>query len=126
MLRVAQVSKTVERVVRKCKALLLDAFHERINDFVGQNERQVNSHRFKKKNRVQVSINDNRINGYCVRVTPKYVYYVRSENIFDRDPDFKRVKSKYSVVVHVYPYIGNVVEVVQNWHVESHFRDSAS
>ena len=73
MLRVAKVSKTVERVVRKCKALLFDAIHERIDDFVGQNRRQVNSHGFKKKNRVQVSINGDQINGYCVRVMPKYV-----------------------------------------------------
>jgi len=58
LLRVAKVSKTIERVVRKCKALLFDAVHERIDDFVGQNGRhgfvgqngrQVNSHGFKKK-----------------------------------------------------------------------------
>ncbi len=60
-----------------------------------------------------------------MRVASKYVYYIHSENIFDRDPDIKIVKSKYSVA-HVHPYIGNVVEVVQNWRVESHFRDSAS
>ena len=58
-------------------------------------------------------------------VTSKYVYYVHLENIFDRHPDIKRGKSKYGVV-HVRPYIGNVVEVVQNWRVESHFSDSAS
>ena len=115
MLRVAKVSKTVERVVRKCKALLFDAIHERIDDFVGQNGghdlvgqngRQVNSHRFKKKNCVRVSVNDDRINGYCVGVTPKYVYYLRLENIFDRHPDIKSVKSEYGVA-HVRPYIGN-------------------
>jgi len=74
---------------------------------------------------VRVSVNGDRINGYCVGVTSKYVYYIRLENIFDRHPDIKRVKSEYGVA-HVRPYIGNVVEVVQNWHVESHFRDSAS
>ena len=134
MLRVAEVSKTVERVVRKCKALLFDALHEQIDDFmgqngrhafVGQNGRQVNSRGFKKKNRVRVSRNGDRIDGYYVGVTSKYVYYIRSENIFDRHPDIKRVKSEYGVV-HVRPYIGNVVEVVQNWRVESHFRDSVS
>ena len=61
VLRVAMVSKTIEWVVRKCKALLFDAVHEQIDDFVGQNGRhdfvgqngrQVNSHGFKKKNRV--------------------------------------------------------------------------
>jgi len=53
------------------------------------------------------------------------MYYVHLENIFDRHPDIKRGKSEYGVV-HVRPYIGNVVEVVQNWCIESHFRDSAS
>jgi len=52
LLRVAKVSKTIERVVRKCKALLFDAIHEQIDDFVGQNGRQVNSHGFKKKIRM--------------------------------------------------------------------------
>ena len=61
MLRVAKDSKTVEWVVRKCKALLFDTIHEQIDDFVGQNGRhdfvsqngrQANSHGFKKKNRV--------------------------------------------------------------------------
>jgi len=61
LLRVAKVSKTIERVVRKCKALLFDAVHEQIDDFVGQNGRHdfvgqngrhVNSHGFKKMNRV--------------------------------------------------------------------------
>ncbi len=33
LLRVAKVSKTVERVVRRCKALLFDAISERIDDF---------------------------------------------------------------------------------------------
>ena len=124
-LRVAKVSRTVEQVVKKCRALLFDPIYEQIGDFVGQNGRQVNSHGFKKKNRMQVSVNGDQINGYCVRVTPKYVDYVRSENKFERHPDIKRVKSKYGVA-HVRPYIGNVVEVVQNWRVESHFRDSAS
>ena len=53
-----------------------------------------------------------------MRVTPKYVYYVRSEDVFERHPDIKRVKSQYGVA-HVRPYIGNVCEVVQNWRVKS-------
>ena len=54
------------------------------------------------------------IDGYCVRVTPKHVYFVRSHKIFERDPTVERVKSAWGVV-HVRPYIGNVVEVVRNW-----------
>jgi len=78
LLRVAKVSKTVERVVRKCKALLFDAIHERIDEFVDQNGRQqVNLHGIKKKNCVRVcGINGIQIDGYCVRVTPKYVYFI--------------------------------------------------
>ena len=39
LLKGAKVSKTVERVIRKCKALLFDAVHEQIDDYVGQNGR---------------------------------------------------------------------------------------
>jgi len=122
LLRVAKVSKTVEWVVRKCKALLFDAIHERIDEFVNQNGRQqVNLHGFKKKNRVCIcGINGVWIHGYCVRVTPKYVYFVRLKNIFERHPEIDRVKNTGGVV-HVRPYIGNVVEVMQHWHVESRF-----
>jgi len=113
LLRFVRVSKAAYRVVRHCWALLFDAVYEQIDDFIGQNGRQVNSHGFKKKNRVRVNVNGELVDGYCVRVT------------FERHPDIKRVKSKYGVE-HVRPYIGKVVEVVQNWCVESHFRDSAS
>ena len=122
LLRAAKVSKTIERVTRKCKALLFDAIHEQIDELVNQNGRQqVNLHRFKKKNCVCVcGINGVRINGYCMRVTPKYIYFVCSKNIFERHHDIDRVKNTGGVV-RVHPYIGNAVEVVQHWHVESHF-----
>ena len=134
LLRFAKVSKTTLRIVRKCKALLFDAVHERIDNFVGQygghewvgaHRRQVNSHRFRTKNRVRVIVNGDQIDGYCVGVTPKYLFYVHLKNIFDGYPNIERVKSK-SGVVHVHPYTGNVAEVVQQWRVESRFRGSAS
>ena len=118
LLRVAKVSKTVERVVRRCKALLFDAIRERIDDFGSRNEGQVNLHGFRKKNCVQVHVNGGLVGGYCVRVTPKYVHYVRFEDIFKSRPSIERVKSKGGVV-HVLPYIGKVVEVVYNWLVKS-------
>ena len=74
LLRFAKVSKAAYRVIKHCRALLFDAIYERINDFVDQNWRQVNSHAFRKKNCMRVSVNGNRIDGYCVRVTPEYVY----------------------------------------------------
>jgi hypothetical protein len=64
-------------------------------------------------------IHGDRVNGYCVRVTPKYVYFICSENIFDKHPDIQRVRSD-SRLVHVRPYIGNVVEAVQHWRAEHH------
>jgi hypothetical protein len=106
LLRFVMVSKAAYQVVRYCWALLFVAVYEQIDDFVGQNGRQVNSHGFKKKNRVRVNVNGELVDGYCVRVT------------FERHPDIKRVKSKYGVE-HVRPYIGIVVEVKQNWSVES-------
>jgi len=120
LLRFAKVSKAAEQVVRRCRALLFDAIREQIDDFAGPSGRQVNSHGFKKKNRVQVRRggNGDQVDGYCVRVTPKYVYYVRSRDVFGRNPDIERVKSKCGVA-HVRPYIGKIVEVVQNWCVES-------
>ena len=120
LLRVATISKTVERVVRKCKALLFDAILERIDEFADQKRRQqVNLHGCKKKNCVRVcGINGVWIDGYCVRVTPKYAHFVHSKNIFERHPDIDRVKNTGGVV-HMRPYIRNVVEVVQHWRVES-------
>jgi len=76
----------------------------------------------KKKNRVRIhGIHGDRVNGYCVRVTPKYVYFIHLENIFDKHPDIQRVRSD-SGVVHMRPYIGNVVEVMQHWRVKHHFQ----
>jgi len=113
LLRFAMFSKTIERVVKSCEALILDAILEQIDEFIDQNGRQVNEHGFKIKNCVCAHGRDGII-GYCVRVTPKYVYFVREENIFRKHPDIQRVKNELGVV-HVRPYIGNVVEVVQNW-----------
>ena len=118
LLRLSQVSDAAHHVVRRCKALLFDAVHERIDDFGSRNKRQVNSHGFKKKNCVQVHVNGGLVEGYCVRVTPKYVHYVHRKDIFKSRPNVKRVKSKGGVV-HVRPYIGKVVKVMYNWHVES-------
>ncbi len=56
------------------------------------------------------------VNGYCVRVTPKYVYYVHDKNIFKQHPDIQKVRNQLGVL-HVRPYVGNVVEVVQHWRV---------
>ena len=65
----ALVSKSTEITIKNCKGLLFDAIQEELDDFINQNERQVNEHRFKKKDWVCI----NGINGYVVRVTRKYI-----------------------------------------------------
>jgi len=65
-------SKSAESAVKNCKGLLFDAIQEQLDETVNQNGWQVNEHRFKKKDRVSI----NGINGYVVRVTKKYVYFV--------------------------------------------------
>ena len=119
MLKVAKISKAAERVVRKCKALLFDAIHERINELNEMSShrhrrQQVNEHGFKRYNRVACVMKGIKITGYCVRVTKKYVYFVRFRNIFDVNPLWERVKSEWGVT-HVHPYIGNKVENVKHW-----------
>ena len=69
LMRFTLVSKSTEITVKNCKALLFDAIQEELDDFINQNERQVNEHRFKKKDRVCI----NGINGYVVRVTKKNI-----------------------------------------------------
>ena len=118
VLRFMGASKATFQVVAHCKALRFDTIRERmdnlVDDLFGQGRRQVNLHRFKEKNRVRVNKNGVQVDAYCVRVTSKYVCYVRLEDIFMAHPEVKRVKSERGVS-HVRPYVGSVVEVVQNW-----------
>ena len=51
---------------------------------------------------MRVIVNGDRVDGYCVGVTPKYLFYVHLKNIFDGYPNIERVKSESSVV-HVRP-----------------------
>lgn len=118
LLRFMGASKATFQVVAHCKALRFDTIRERmdnlVDDLFGQGRRQVNLHQFKEKNRVRVNENGVQVDVYCVRVTSKYVCYVRLEDIFMAHPEVKRVKSERGVS-HVRPYVGSVVEVVQNW-----------
>jgi hypothetical protein len=101
LLRFAGASKATFQVVARCKALRFDAIRERIDNLVDslsdRGRRQANLRRFKEKNRVRVKENDVRVDAYCVRVTPKYVYYVRAEDIFTALPEVRRVKSERGV-----------------------------
>ncbi len=118
LLRFMGASRATCQVVTRRRALRFDAIRERIDNLVddlfGQGRRQVNLHRFKEKNRVQVNENGVQVDAYCVRVTSKYVYYVHVGDIFMAHPEVRRVKSEHGAS-HVRPYVGTVVEVVQNW-----------
>ena len=112
------VLKTAEMVVEHCHALLYDAIHERIEELrielnISLNWRQVNEHKFKVGNRVRI-YGGGGVNGYCVRVTPKYVFYNREKDIFKHRPHVQRVGND-DRVAHVHLYVGDVVEVVQHW-----------
>ena len=110
-LRFKMVSKTAEMAVKHFHALLYDAIHEQIGELlvelnIDQSRRQdqVNEHKFKAGNHVRI-YGGGEVNGYCVRVTPKYVFYV---------PNIQRMGNDDGVA-HVHPYDGDVVEVVQHW-----------
>ena len=119
--RFAQVRdgfKKSEMIVEHCHALMYDAIHERIEDLldelnIDQSRRrdQVNEHKFKVGNCLQVH---GVFNGYCVRVTPKFVFYVTEPDIFRRHPFIRRVGNG-DRVMHAHPYYGGFDDTVRNW-----------
>ncbi len=67
--------------------------------------------RYKCKNWVSIDLglgNNIRTNGYVVQVTPNNVTYVHEETMFLADPIIKSAMN--TLVLHVHPYIGEVVE----------------
>ena len=85
--------KKAEMIVKHCHALMYDAIHERIEDLLdelniapGRRRDQGNEHKLKVGNRLRVH---GVHNGYCVRVTPKFVFYVTK-------PETLQVSSVYS------------------------------
>ena len=75
LMKFALVSKSTGITVKNCKGLPIDAIQEwlddfinhNVDDFINYNGRQVNYHKFKKKDWVHIA----GINGYVVRVTKK-------------------------------------------------------
>ena len=118
LLRFAMVSKKAEMIVNHCHALMYDAIHEQIEDLLNElniaprrKQDQVNKHTFKVGNRFRVH---GAFNGYCVRVTPKFVFYVTKPDIFRRHSFIRRVGND-DRVMHVRPYYGVFDDTVQNW-----------
>ena len=121
LLSVAHVSEVSKLVVWDNKALLFDAVRAQIDNVISvmypetpSRRRQVNNHGFKKKNRVEVRRGRELLNGHVVGVTSKHILFVCYDNIFDVRPLCVRIESERGVV-HVRPYIGDVVERVRNW-----------
>ncbi len=120
--RVAQVChgfKKAKMIVEHCHALMYDTNHEQIDDLLNElnNDRsrrrdQVNEHKFKVGNRLRVH-GGGGDNGYCVRVTPKFVFFVSEPDIFKHRPFIRRVGNDDGVM-HVRPYYGVFDETVQN------------
>ena len=103
-------------IVKHCHALMYDAIHERIkylldelNIVPSRRQDQVNEHKFKVENCLQVG----GVNGYCVRVTPKVVFFVSKPEIFGERPFICRVGNDDGVM-HAHPYYGVFDETVQN------------
>jgi hypothetical protein len=121
LLRFEMVSKKAKMIVEHCHALIFDAIHERLCDLLGElnidwsrrHVVQVNEHKFKAGNCVCVH-GQGGVNGYCGRVTPKYVFYVCEIDIFKHHPTIRRVGNN-DRVAHAHPYYGHFVETVQNW-----------
>ena len=112
-----RVSTAARLDVWECKALLFDAIRVRIDILrpdTPNRRRQVNKHGFKKKNRVEVVEGGERLNGFIVGVTREDILFVCYDNIFEVSPLIRRVKSVCGVVL-VRPYVGDIIERVQNW-----------
>ena len=98
LLRFAMVSKKADMIVKHCHALMYDAIHEQLRDLVDElnidrgrrHVVQVNEHKFKAGNCLRVH-GGGGDNGYCVRVTPKFVFFVIKPDIFNHHPFIHRV-----------------------------------
>ena len=118
LLRFSMVSKTAEMIVEHCHVFMYDAIHDGIKDLLDElkfsrswRQRQVNEHKFKVGNCVRVR---GVHNGYCVRVTPKFVYFITKPDIFKSHPFIHRVGNDDGVM-HAHPYYVGAIETVQNW-----------
>ena len=115
LLRFAMVSKKANMIIEHCHALMYDAIHEGIKDLLDElnfnwswRQRQVNKHKLKVGNRVRVR---GVHNGYCVRVTPKVVFFVTKPDIFRSHPYICRVGND-GRVMHTRPYYAGFDETV--------------
>jgi hypothetical protein len=112
------VSKKAEMIVEHSHALMYDAIHERIEDLLdelklswGWKQGQVNEHKFRVGNCVQVR---GVHNGYVVRVTPKFVFFVTKPDIFRSHLYVCRIGNNDGVMP-MRPYYSGGIEIAQNW-----------
>jgi hypothetical protein len=111
-------SKKAEMIVEHSHALMYDTIHERIDDLIdelklsrGWKQGQVNEHKFKVGNCVQVC---GVHNGYVVRVTVKFEFIFTKPDIFRSHPCVRRI-GNHDGVMPMQPYYLGVVEIVRNW-----------
>ena len=95
-------------------ALIFDAIHERIEDLrseQGWTQREPNEHKYRVGNCVRVRDLEN---GYVVRVTPKFVFYVTETDIFKSQPQVRKIGN--DEVKPMRPYFqSEPMEFVKNW-----------
>ncbi len=118
LLRFSMVSKTAEKIVKHSHALMYDAIHEQIEDLLaelkfgwGWRQKQVNEHKFKVGNCVRVF---GVRNGYIVRVTPKFVFFITEPDIFRSHPYVHRIGNDDGVKP-MRPYYSGGIEIILNW-----------
>jgi hypothetical protein len=118
LLQFSMASKKAEMIVEHCHALMYDAIHERIEDLLeelkssrGWKQGQVNEHKFRVGNCVRVR---GVHNGYVVRVTPKFVFFVTKPDIFRSQPYVRRIGNDDGVIP-MRPYYSGGMEFVRNW-----------
>ncbi len=116
-----RVSRSAKNAVNNSRGLLFDAYQERLGELCEEVSRRPiwgrdrglpgNIQNYKCKNRVSIDLelgDNSRSNGYVVQVTAYNVAHVREETMFLAEPVIEEAKN--ASVLHVRPYIGEVVE----------------
>ena len=116
-----RVSRSAKSAVDNARGLLFDAYQEWLGELckeISQRSRwgrdqgvPGNHQNYKCENRVSIDLelgDNSQTNGYVVQVTADNVTYVREDTMFLAEPVIKAAMN--TSVLHVRPYIGEVVE----------------
>ncbi len=115
LLKFSKASKKALWNVEFSHTLMFDAIHEWIEDLRSEQkwtQRETNEHKYRVGNCVRVCDLEN---GYVVRVTPKFVFYVTETDIFKSQPQVRRIGNDEGVKP-MRPYFqSEPMEFVKNW-----------